>query len=240
MAARFYDMRAEQVERYQEFSRKLGPRELWSVALQASLYVDEYAIARSVAIADLLRTTLDVPGNVAEFGTWQGANLLYMAKLLRIYDPHSPKRVHCFDSFEGLQTFGPEDGPATAFRSTYRGSYEHLLSAIAFGELEREIVVHKGEISEVLPRVLQEQPGLRFSFVYCDVDLYAPTAVVLRTAHERLTCGGLFVLDEYGWDEFPGETLAVHEFLEEWGADYEVRYLRETRQPTLALRKMVR
>lgn len=238
MVARFHDLSEAYLQRYLELSASTGPVELWSVIHQYALYADEYALARSVKIADLLRATLDVPGNVVEFGSWHGANLLYLAKMLRIFDPHSAKRVHAFDSFEGLETFTPEDGAASRFRSLYKGSHEKLLEAIRYFSMEQEIVIHQGEISQTLPRVLQEHPGLRFSFVYCDVDLYEPTAAILSQVHGRLAVGGLFVMDEYGWDEFPGETLAVEEFLDRHGREYEKLHLRDVRQPTLALRKL--
>jgi len=74
------------------------------------LYIAEFQIlTRSIAISDLLRSTLNVPGHIAEFGSWRGANLVFLAKLLRIFDPMGSKLVHCFESFEGLDKFSKED-----------------------------------------------------------------------------------------------------------------------------------
>ena len=90
-------------------SEKYGPRELWRVMDHWPLYCGISNLARSIAISDLLRSTLDVPGHVAEFGSWRGANVLFLAKLLRIFDPMGSKIVHCFESFEGLDKFSKED-----------------------------------------------------------------------------------------------------------------------------------
>ncbi|MBN9795556.1 hypothetical protein DMP17_44370 [Pseudonocardia sp. TMWB2A] len=219
-------------------SEATGPQSVHETAQQYPLYAEEYVLARFVMIADLLRSTLEVPGNVAELGSWRGANVVHMAKLLRVFDAHSPKRVHCFESFAGLHDFDEHDGSAAEqFRGTHQGSKEHLLAVIEAFDLGREIVIHDGDLVETLPRALAESAGLRFSFVYLDLDLHRATAVALARLHDRLNPGGLFVLDEYGWDELPGETHAVHEFLAEHGDDYDMRYLRATRQPTLALRK---
>lgn len=117
MTPRFQDLADHEHVRHVDFSRRMGPRELWSVVNQAPLYAGEYWIARWIKVADLIRSTLHVPGHVAEFGSWQGAKLLLMAKLLRIFDPHSVKRVHAFDSFEGLQTYSAQDGPPEQYRS---------------------------------------------------------------------------------------------------------------------------
>jgi len=51
-----------------------------------------------MAIADLLKETLNVPGHVVEFGRWRGANLMLLAKLLSIYDPYGSKLIHCYCS----------------------------------------------------------------------------------------------------------------------------------------------
>ena len=51
-----------------------------------------------MAIADLLKETLNVPGHVVEFGSWRGANLMLLAKLLSIYDPYGSKLIHCYCS----------------------------------------------------------------------------------------------------------------------------------------------
>jgi hypothetical protein len=93
-------------------SEKCGPRELWSVIDQWPLYVGTSNLARFMVIGDMLRETLEVPGHIVEFGSWRGANLMFMAKILRIYDPHGCKEVHCFEGFSGLETFSAQDGGA--------------------------------------------------------------------------------------------------------------------------------
>lgn len=219
-------------------SAKYGERELWSVIDHWPLYCGISNLARSLAIAELLRSTLAVPGDVAEFGSWRGANLMFLAKLLRIYDPLSAKQTHCFEGFEGLSTFVPKDGAATETRGKYKGSYAELVDLIALYEMTDEIVIHKGLVQETLPAALAERTELTFSFVYCDVDLYEPTSLILNQLHPRLAQGGVFVLDEWNAEIFPGETLAVREFLAAHGDSYAMEHVPRTRQPNLALRKI--
>ena len=75
------------LENRKKFSEKYGERELWSIIDHWPLYAGIGNVARSIAISDLLRGTLTVPGHVAEFGSWRGANLLFLAKLFKIYVP---------------------------------------------------------------------------------------------------------------------------------------------------------
>jgi macrocin-O-methyltransferase TylF-like protien len=226
------------LDRRKSLSAKYGERELWSIIDHWPLYCGIANLGRSLAISDLLRSTLTVPGHVAEFGSWRGANLVFLAKLLRIFDPHGSKLVHCFESFEGLSTFVPEDGASVETRGKYKGSYEELTDIIALYEMQDEIVIHKGLVQDTLPASLEQQKELSFSFAYCDVDLYEPTRLILDQIHARLSCGGMFVLDEWNAENFPGETLAVREFLVEHGSQYAVEHVRNARQPTLVLRKI--
>ena len=202
------------------------------------LYVGIRNLARYMAISDLLRSTMVVPGHIAEFGSWKGANLMFMTKLLKIHDPLSNKVVHCFDSFEGLTTFTSEDGYTEAMHGAYRGTLEELQEYMKLYNLEDDIVIHKGLIQETLPAALQADSGLSFSFVYCDTDLFEPTKLILESLHECLSKGGLFVVDEWNFEQWPGETIAVRNFLEKYDRCYEMEHVPRTYQPSLVLRKI--
>lgn len=225
------------IDARKRLSETYGPRELWSVADHWPLYCGIANLARFMAIGDLLRETLDVPGHVAEFGSWRGANLLFMTKLLRIYDPHCSKTVQCFDSFEGLTTFVPEDGKAAARKGEYAGSYQELVDMIALYGLQDEIEIHKGLIQDTLPEYLAASDGVLFSFVYCDTDLYEPSKLILEGMDKRLVPGGMFVFDQWSDPRWPGEGRAVQEFMEKRGRSYRMRHVRNARQPTLVLEK---
>jgi SAM-dependent methyltransferase len=236
---KFYTPDKIYLEERKKLSKKYGKRELWQVIDPWALYVGISNLAIKLSIADLLRSTLDVPGHVAEFGSWRGDNLLFMAKILRIYDPYGSKYVHCFDSFQGLTEFTKKDGISpNKVKGLYKGSYEELLDFISLYKMKSEVIIHKGIIEKTLPKVLEENKALSFSFVYCDTDLYSSTKVILESLHDRLSKGGLFVLDEWNHENFHGEGVAVNEFLKEYGHKYKMRHIRNTRQPNLVLEKI--
>jgi len=227
------------LDRRRTYSEKTGPQEMWSIVDHWPLYAGTANIGRFLAISDLLRSTLTVPGHVAEFGSWRGANLLFMTKLLNVFDPHGSKVVHCFDSFEGLTTFAAEDGAeADASRGSYAGSFDELLEMIALYELQDDIVLHKGLIQDTLPPVLSENEGLTFSFIYCDTDLFEPTKIILKSLHNRLAKGGLFVFDQWNDSRWPGEGVAANEFMVEYGEFYETRHVAHARPPTMVLKRI--
>jgi hypothetical protein len=219
------------------FSANLGNKELWSAIDHWPLYCGVGNLARFLAISDIFRSTLHVPGHVAEFGSWRGANLMFLAKMLRIYDPNGSKEVFCFDTFEGLTNFAPEDSSAKEHKNFYAGNYEELCAIIKLYEMENEIRINRGLIEDTLPKLLEQNQALSFSFAYIDTDLYLSTQTILKELHPRLGVGGVFVLDEWNHDLYPGEGQAANEFLREYGDHYRAEQVVGARQPTLVLRK---
>jgi hypothetical protein len=225
-------------ERARRFSEKYGPRELWSVIHHWPLYCGIGNLARFTAISDLVRRQLTVPGDLVEFGSWRGANLMFMAKVMRICDPHGSKRVHCFDSFEGLSAFTPHDRDATRHAGEYKGSLEELQDLIDLYQLGDDVVIHQGMIEDTLQPLLEAQPQLTFSLVFCDTDLYGSTKTILECVHPRLSKGGIFIFDEWNNERFPGEGVAANEFLARFGDEYAVESVPQARQPTMVMRKL--
>lgn len=225
-------------ERRAGFELSSSTESLWSVVDHWPLYVGTVNLARNLAILDLLKSTLGVPGHVAEFGCWRGSTSLLLAKGLRIFDPSGPKLVHLFDSFEGLSEFVTEDGRAIQQSGDYRGARHVIEQCAALVGVDEEIVIHEGRIEDTLPEFVSHHPETRFSFIYCDTDLYSATKTIIQLTWQLVTPGGLMVFDQWNMDEFPGEGIAVNEFLKDSSESAEVIKPANTRQPSLALRKL--
>jgi len=211
---------------------------LWEHIDHWPLYVGTANLGRYMAISEIVKETLSVPGHIAEFGSWKGANLMFMTKLLNLWDPHGNKVVHCFDSFEGLATFTDQDGGSESHTGEYRGQLDELKEFIDLYELQDCIDIHVGLIQDSLPELLQKEPQLSFSLIYCDTDLYEPTNLILSELHQRLMPGGCFVFDQWNDSRWPGEGLAGNEFIREYTDFYEPLHVQAARQPNLVLRKL--
>ncbi len=221
------------------FSRKIGPQELWSVIDHWPLYAGAQNMARYFAIYEALKNTPSTPGHVAEFGTWRGSTTMFMAKMMSHYWPNIHRRFLCFDTFDGLPAGSSADGSHNAHGGGYVGSLERFQDMIRLYDLEHVIEIHQGLIEKTLPKALKDE-SLQFSFVFCDADLYEPTKCALDLCHDRLVPGGCFVFDEWARPEWPGETKAVHEFLNAHPREYQELTLSSSRQPSLLLRKISR
>lgn len=123
-------------------------------------------------------------------------------------------------------------------KGAYQGSLSELEDMIELCSLGDSIEIHKGLIQDTLHSALSDRPGIQFSFIYCDTDLYEPSKEILTRMDPHLSHGGMFVFDEWNYDAWPGESLAVREFMENRGGAYRMESVRQARQPSLVLRKV--
>jgi hypothetical protein len=162
---------------------------------------------------------LDVPGDIAEFGVYRGAGLFTWANLLEAYCiGDRTKTVRGFDNWSGITTLTQHDNTrAGVFDSSpFR---QEVLDAIAIFDTDRfipdkpRIRLVDGSIETTVPAFIEEHPGVRFSLLHLDCDVYLPTKAVLDHLWPRVSRGGVVIFDEYGIEDWPGETKAVDEFL---------------------------
>ena len=69
-----------------------------------------------------------------------------------------------------------------------------------------------------IPEVFATAPERRYRFVHIDVDLYAPVKASLEFFYPQLQPGGLIVIDDYGFTNWPGAKKATDDFAAAHGA----------------------
>jgi O-methyltransferase len=164
-------------------------------------------------IFELLRRTVQVPGDIAECGVFRGSSLLATGLFVKQHGLR--KSVMGFDSFEGfgesialdLQLGGQTsvDKQVGGFNET---SVELILERIERLGLEHVVRVHKGFFSDTLPAYSRAD----FSFVHLDCDIYQSYKECLEFFYPRLSSTGIILFDEYNDPPWPGCNLAVDEF----------------------------
>jgi hypothetical protein len=206
----------------------------WNIADNWQLFSGYVNIGRSLAIYELLKQVIDLPGHIIELGTWNGANLMFMAKVVRLIKPNSLIELYGFDSFEGLQKFQDKDCRAAESVNSYKGNEEILREVISLYGFNDYVNLIKGNIEDTLPAFLEDRPELMLNFVYLDTDLYSSTKIGIELLWDRLLKGGIMAFDEYNIQNWPGETAAVVETL---GDKHRLNTINFTRQPTAYLVK---
>lgn len=183
-------------------------------------------LKRFLAHAELFKMTLDVPGDIADLGVFRGLSLLTWANLLEAYCiGDRTKTVWGFDHWAGFAGLTEHDGDASPEAHKVVGGFDssafrrEVEDAIAVFDGDRfvpqkpRVRLVDGPIEESVDRFVAEHPGVRFSLVHVDCDLYAPTRAALRALWPSVSRGGVVLFDEYGIPDWPGETRAVDEWL---------------------------
>ena len=159
-------------------------------------------------IADRVEAA-DVPGSVAELGTYRGDFAWHM-------NARFPRRtLYLFDTFEG---FDARDIAAERRKSQSKAQAHDFGDTLAADVLarmpyEKSVVIRKGFFPETAEGLEKE----RYAVVSLDVDLYAPTLAGLEYFYPRLSEGGAIVLHDYNSLRFDGVRRAVADYEREYG-----------------------
>ncbi len=133
---------------------------------------------------------LDVPGDVVELGCFEGSTAIIMQKTLDQLE--SEKRLHVYDSFEGLPAKRPEDGSTDFAEGDCQVQMGHLVELFESHET-RLPEIHSGWFSKTLPDQLPE----KIAFAHLDGDFYSSIMESLEYVYPRLSPGAIVVIDDY-------------------------------------------
>jgi hypothetical protein len=224
------------LERRSLFAANLGNPELYKFIDHFGIYAGVQTIGTKLFTYEMLLKTVGIPGDIFEFGCWKGANLMFLAKVNSLLEPYSSKRLFGFDNFSGLPSASEEDGLyAKEQQGKYVGDERTLREAISLFGYENKISLVVGDALLTIPVYDQENPSSLISFAYLDFDLYEPTKLALQFIDRNISVGGVIVFDEACTPEWPGETLAMKQFLGKSSNKYRMLSNAVSKQPTVAL-----
>jgi len=179
-------------------------RQHWETILPLTL-LDPFRLGK---LLDLVVETLDVPGDIVECGSYKGGSGILMALLLR--DLGSSKKVHLFDSFEGLPE--PHAKDKGYRKGQFKSDYEALLAVITSLGLQDQVLLHRGWFDATVPAHIESSKRAPISIFHIDCDLYNSTMGCFPDFYPLVSNGGVVVLDDYN-DGGRGEKFAVLETL---------------------------
>lgn len=179
-------------------------------------------------IVQALSKCKSLPGDVCEFGVAHGETSALIANEIAAF---RYKRLHLFDSFEGLPKPSSKDqlkddifslGTMEAYAGTMSYPEDIVrgrLNAISFPP--ERYVIHKGFIEQLIgdDTALPNQ----VCFAYVDFDFYEPIKIALEFLHGVTPHGAIIIVDDYDFFS-TGAKTAVDEFVKSKmaeGAGYE-------------------
>ena len=142
-----------------------------------------------------------LPGEVAQVGVYRGGSAALIARALA----GSGKELHLFDTFTGMPEVDARVDlhKKDDFNDTSLARVQGLFAGDAHTSF------HPG----VFPDTAGPIKGMRFAFVYLDVDIYSSTRDALAFFYPRLVPGGFLMSDDYRGKRTPGVKKAFDEFL---------------------------
>ena len=159
-----------------------------------------------------------VPGDLIETGVWRGGASIFMRGVLKAHGVLD-RLVWVADSFEGLPEPDPDrfpleakvqSGPVMqkAYHNFAVGLEEVKRNFEAYGLLDDQVKFLKGWFKDSLPKA----PIGTLSLMRLDGDFYESTRDSLRYLYDKLSIGGVVIIDDYGEDSWTYCRKAVDEF----------------------------
>jgi O-methyltransferase len=167
-----------------------------------------------------------IPGDVVECGVWRGGSMQAVA--LTLLDRGERDRdLHLFDTFEGMppptekdrRRFGQGESAAELMAAADKDAKIWAFAPLddvrqAMDETDypaEHIHFHQGMVEDTVPA----QAPDTISILRLDTDFYESTRHELEHLYDRLSPGGVLIIDDYsGWE---GSRQATHEFLDKTG-----------------------
>ena len=198
------------------------------------------SLAEGINIIDSVLNSIQVEGDVCEFGVAQGKTTKLISYLIK----DTKKKIYLYDSFMGLPAPSKEDVLKDDIfnlkkMSLYEGKMSHSekkvlseLNSINFDE--KRIILNKGFFNQK-NKDLFEYPE-KISFAYIDFDFYLPTKDVLNVIETKLSKDSTIIIDDYDFFS-TGVKTAVDEWLRNKNNKFEIKKIKTVNSSFIKLKK---
>jgi O-methyltransferase len=166
----------------------------------------------------------NIPGDIVECGVWRGGSM-QAAALTLLGLGNTERHLHLFDTFEGMPPPGENDvriDGSSAQDLLEKHDRSHNVWAVAglddvkkgmaeVGYPTEQVHFHQGMVEDTIPGAAPET----IAILRLDTDWYESTRHELEHLYDRLSPGGVLIIDDYGhWE---GSRRATEEFISKTG-----------------------
>jgi len=148
-------------------------------------------------------------GAFIECGVFCGTQIAAMAFAAQQYKDN--RKIHLFDSFEGIPQAGPNDDESiTSCIGKGDGKGALITTGISASSVEavkrhmhewgidnKQLIYHKGWFQNTVPNAIKNNQIEKIALLRLDGDLYESTKVCLKYLHPLVSKGGYVIIDDY-------------------------------------------
>lgn len=180
---------------------------------------DPSRFSKIISHLEFFKQTSTIRGEIVEFGIFKGNSFFRWIKFRDLLEQTNSRKIIGFDIFGDFPeaNFTEDKDKREAFIKETNGgksiSYEEINELLNKQGLNKNIDIIKGDILKTLDQYLLNNPHLKISLLHIDVDLYEPTKHILEKLYDRVTVGGIIIIDDYG--AFAGTNKAVDDFFKD-------------------------
>ena len=194
--------------------------------------IKDYSMTTEIRMYNLLQSLKqikhkNIPGDYVECGVWRGGNIILIKKFLE-NENIDDKKIYAFDTFEGLPEPDNNDfdiskniSASVLLSRNKKDKESHLWGVCSLEEVKKNLIKNlkdmnniyfiEGKVEETLD--LKENIPEKISLLRLDTDWYSSTKKELEVLYEKVSPGGVIIIDDYG--HWGGAKKAVDEFFKD-------------------------
>ena len=188
------------------------------------LMMNEERLAKFVVHWEAMKMASQVPGAIVECGVFKGTSFVRFALMRQLLGGNFSAKLVAFDVFS-------DEFPDTGFEQD-KAQREHWIETAGASSISVEqlsdtlarkgianVELVAGDVVATVPEYAKKNQGLKISLLNVDIDFVEPTLTVLEHFYDRVSRGGVILLDNYAGEgtsgqSYHGDTYAVDKFFE--------------------------
>ena len=193
---------------------KINSANIWNIENAFHYYADPYRIHKIICHYEIFKKTSNIPGSIVECGVFKGNSLFRFLVFRNIITKSIKKHVYGFD------VFGKFPSQSNIKDNNFAKHHNNKIGlGINFNKITNNLknkkfnnfTLIKGPVDKTLYKFLKKKKKFKISFLHLDLDVYKPTYDALNALFDKVSKGGIILLDDYG--KVQGATLATHDYL---------------------------
>ena len=156
---------------------------------------------------------VSIPGDFVECGVWRGFSARVIADFLEFRD--IAKIYYLYDTFRGIPpAYNSENRSNAVYLAETEADPDAVLNLVraAFSDFPNVRIV-AGTVPETFAMACPD----KIAFLHLDMNAAASEIAALEVLYDRLSPGGMIVLDDYGWTGYAAQKKAEDRFFEAYG-----------------------